>query len=133
MGIDFIDEYTLSHFIGGMIMQRLGLSRAISYSLAILYEIFENYIRVPYFGGYRCIQIKYILPIPDCKTKPDTVKNIVGDIFFYILGYELAKMISTKYMPMLPKSFIYLIPIGPFLLSLITTNIIGGTPDSELH
>ena len=131
MGIDFIDEYTLSHFLGGMIMQRMGLSRVISYSLAILYEIFENYIWVPYFGG-RCIRVKYILPILDCKTKPDTIQNIVGDIFFYILGYEFAKTISNKYIPMLPKSFIYLIPIVPLLLSLITTNIIGKTPKYEV-
>ena len=130
MGIYFIDEYTLSHFIGGMIMQRLGLSRVISYSLAILYEMFENYIYA-LVAPHACIHVKYILPIPDCKTKADTIQNIVGDMFFYILGYEFAKMISTKHIPMLPKSFIYLIPIGPLLLSLISTNIIGKTPDYE--
>ena len=131
MGINFIDEYTLSHFIAGILMQRLDLSRTISYSLAVFFEIFENYFWVPYGG--RCIHIKYILPIIDCKKKPDSITNIIGDIIFFIVGYEYAKIISIQSIPMLPKYFRIFIPIMPLLLSLITTNIIGETPDYEVH
>ena len=131
MGVKIIDNYTLSHFVGGMLMQRMGLSRPIVYSLAILYEILENYIIIKYYGG-RCISIKYILPVVDCKTKPDSLENMISDCLFYFIGYELAKLIDIKYMPMFPKNFRWLIPLGPFLLSLLTTNIIGKTPDDEM-
>ena len=131
MGLQFIDNYTLSHFVGGMLMQRMGLSRPMAYSLAILYEILENYLWVPYYGG-RCISIEYILPVVDCKTRPDSFKNIISDCLFYFIGYELAKLIDIKYIPMFPEDFRWLIPLGPFFLSLLTTNIIGKTPDDEM-
>ena len=131
MGVKFIDNYTMSHFVGGMLMQRMGLSRLMAYSLAILYEILENYLLIKYYGG-TCISIKYILPVVDCKTRPDSFKNIISDCLFYLIGYELAKLIDIKYMPMFPKNFRWLIPLGPFLLSLLTTNIIGKTPDDEM-
>ena len=77
MGIHYLDEYSLSHFIAGIILHRTNIPRLLSYGLHIFFEIFENYIYVPYFGG-RCIRIEYLLPIPDCKTIPDTTKNIIG-------------------------------------------------------
>ena len=129
MGIYFLDEYSLSHFIGGIILHRMGLPRILSYSLHILFEIFENYIYVPYFGG-RCININYILPILDCKTVPDTKKNIIGDQICFMLGYEFANQIS--FIPKLPKNSRIFIPILPLVLSMITTNIIGKTPSYEI-
>ena len=77
MGIHYLDEYSISHFIAGIILHRMNIPRLLSYGLHILFEIFENYIYVPYFGG-RCIRIEYLLPIPDCKTIPDTKKNIIA-------------------------------------------------------
>ena len=50
-----------------------------------------------------------------------------------MLGFEFAKKISIKYIPMLPNYFILFIPILPLILSLITTNIIGKTPKYEVN
>ena len=131
MGIHFFDYYSISHFIGGMILQRMDLSRVDAYSLHVFFELFENYIFVPYFGG-RCISIPYILPIVDCNTKPDSLTNMISDQIFFMLGYEFAKKISIKYIPMLPDYFKLSIPLLPLILSLITTNIIGKTPKYEM-
>ena len=132
MGKYYLDYYSFSHFIGGIILQRMGLSRIVAYSLHIFFELFENYIYVPYFKG-RCISIPYILPIVDCKTKPDSLINMISDQIFFMLGFEFAKKISIKYIPMLPNYFILFIPILPLILSLITTNIIGKTPKYEVN
>ena len=130
MGIHFFDYYSISHFIGGMILQRMDLSRVDAYSLHVFFELFENFFYVPYCKG-RCISIPYILPIVDCKTKPDSLTNMISDQIFFMLGYEFAKKISIKYIPMLPDYFKLSIPLLPLILSLITTNIIGKTPKYE--
>ena len=57
---------------------------------------------------------------------------MIGDQLWFMMGYEFARLINIKYIPMLPKYFIFMIPIGPLLLSLITTNIIGKTPKYEV-
>lgn len=129
MGIYILDEYTLSHFIGGMILHRMNIPRLIAYILHIFFEIFENYIYVPYFGG-RCINIKYILPIIDCKTVPDTTQNIISDQIFFMLGFEFSNLLKYPNLK-LPKYTWILIPILPLLLSLITTNIVGYLPTYE--
>ena len=131
MGKHFFDYFSISHFIGGMILQRMDLSRVDAYSLHVFFELFENYIFVPYFGG-RCISIKHLLPITDCKTKPDSLINMISDQIFFMIGFEFAKLINIKYIPMLPNYFILFIPILPLILSLITTNIIGKTPKYEV-
>ena len=130
MGIDFFDDYSFSHVLGGGIIQRMGISRIVAYSLSIFYELLENYIWVPYFGG-RCIN-HYIFPIVDCKTKADTIQNMIGDQISFMIGYEFAELIDEKHIPMLPKYFRIFIPILPLLLSLITTNMIGKTPEYEI-
>ena len=129
MGKDLLDVYSISHFIAGIVFHQMGLTRKEAYLLHVFFELFENYIYIPYFGG-RCINIKYILPIEDCKTYPDTFTNMLGDQLCFMLGYELVKKI--KYIPMLPKYSIYFIPIIPTLFSLITTNILGYTPKYEI-
>ena len=48
MGINYLDEYSLSHFVGGIILHRMNIPRLLSYGLHIIFEIFENYIYVPY-------------------------------------------------------------------------------------
>ena len=102
----------------------MGLSRTVAYSLHIFFELFENYIYVPYFKG-RCISVPYILPIVDCKTEPDTLINMISDQCFFMIGFEFAKNVNIKYIPILPNYFKLFIPILPLILSLITTNIIG--------
>ena len=67
MGKDFLDIYSVSHMIGGMILQRMGLSVVVANIFHVFFEFFENFIYVPYFGG-RCIKLPPILPIEDCKT-----------------------------------------------------------------
>ena len=98
MGIHFFDYYSFSHFIGGMILQRMGLSRIIAYSIHIFFELLENYIYVPYFKG-RCISIPYILPIVDCKTEPDSLINMISDQIFFMIGFEFARKIKNFVSP----------------------------------
>ena len=83
MGKHFFDYYSISHFIGGMILQRMDLSRVDAYSLHVFFELFENFFYVPYCKG-RCISIPYILPITDCKTKPDSLINMISDQIFFM-------------------------------------------------
>lgn len=132
MGKYFFDHYSISHMVGGMILQRMNLSFIHANLLHLLFEIFENYFYVKYFGG-RCIKIKYILPIIDCKTIPDTTLNIIGDQFFFIIGYLLMSKISKKDVPYLSKISLFSLPFIPLILSLITTNIIGKTPEYEIN
>tara|TARA_B100000963_G_C22557676_1_gene639776 strand:+ start:299 stop:712 length:414 start_codon:yes stop_codon:yes gene_type:complete len=129
MGINYLDEYSLSHFVGGIILHHMNIPRLVSYGLHIIFEIFENYIYVPYFGG-RCIRIEYLLPIMDCKTVPDTTKNILGDQVCFMLGYEFSNLLKYPKLKLSKYSWI-LIPILPLILSMITTNIIGKTPSYE--
>ena len=128
MGVAFIDEYSISHLVGGIILQRMKFSFIVSNILHILYEIFENYIYIPHFGK-RCISLKPLLPVEDCKTKPDTNINILSDQIFFILGYLISTNISLKIIPYLPNISIIILPFISIILSLITTNIIGYLPN----
>ena len=126
MGKDLFDYYSGSHFVGGILVQRMGLSRLVAYGLHIIFEICENYIYFSYFKE-RCVHFLYILPVVDCKTAPDTLQNMIGDQMCFMMGYEFARFIHIRYLPMFPKYFILGLPILPFVLSLITTNLIELT------
>lgn len=95
------------------------------------FELFENYIWV-YEGGY-CIKLPF-LQHKDCKTKPDTVDNMIGDTIMFILGYLFAQyIINKKYLKdinIIIKLIIILIVV-PLGYSLITTNIMGHLPKYE--
>ena len=121
MGLRSIDYFSISHFVGGMILQRMGLSRITSYSLHVFHELFENIEEVVRIR--RCISIPYILPVVDCKTEPDSVVNMISDQIFFMLGFEVANIISLKYIPVLPKYSRIFIPILALILSLMTVNI----------
>ena len=127
MGIHFIDEYTISHIIGGIILQRMRFSFLTANILHFVYEIFENHIYIPYFGK-RCINLKPLLPIEDCKTKSDTNINLLSDQLFFILGYLISSNISLKTIPYLSNIYILILPFLSLILSLLTTNIIGYLP-----
>ena len=131
MGQDFLDAFSMSHMVGGMILQRMGLSVVVANLLHAFFEFFENFIFVPYFGG-RCIKLLPILPIEDCKTNPDSILNILGDQLSFYIGYKIAEKIPEKKLPYLPSYTLILLPIIPLLLSLITTNIIGYLPKYEV-
>lgn len=128
MGVAFLDEYSISHLVGGIILQRMKISFIFANILHILYEIFENHIYIPYFGK-RCINLKPLLPVEDCKTKPDTNINIFSDQLFFILGYLISTNISLKIIPYLPNISIIILPFISIISSLITTNIIGYLPN----
>ena len=126
MGIHFIDEYTISHIIGGIILQRMRFSFITANILHFVYEIFENHIYIPYFGK-RCINLKPLLPIEDCKTKSDTNINLLSDqlfLYFRLFNHQ----ILLKTIPYLSSIYILILPFLSLILSLLTTNIIGYLP-----
>lgn len=131
MGKEVFDVYSISHLVGGMIIQRMGLSVVVANILHAFFEFFENFIYVPHFGG-RCINLPPILPIEDCKTNPDSILNMLGDQLSFYIGYKIAEKIPEKKLPYLPSYSLILLPIIPLLLSLITTNIIGYLPKYEV-
>ena len=130
MGKELLDVYSVSHMVGGMILQRMGLSVVVANLLHAFFEFFENFIYVPYFGG-RCIKLPPILPIEDCKTNPDSILNMLGDQLSFYIGYKIAEKIPEKKLPYLPSYSLIILPILPLILSLITTNIIGYLPEYE--
>ena len=122
MGKDLFDYYSVSHFVGGLLVQRMGISRWDAYGLHIIFEILENSIYLK-----RCFHIPYILPIVDCKNIPDSLKNMIGDQICFMIGYEFAKYIHIKYIPMFPKYSILSLLILPSIGSSIVTNLIELT------
>ena len=122
MGKKFIDYYSITHFIGGIILERLNISFIHSNLLHFLFEIIENYILVP-LQKRGCLSFPPILPIKDCKNEPDTKINILGDQLSFIVGF-LFSSCFLKNTSHLSKKFIYFLPLLPFISSLIMTNII---------
>ena len=122
MGKKFIDYYSITHFIGGVILEKFNIPFITSNILHFLFEIIDNYILVP-LQQRGCISLPPILPIKDCKNEADTKINILGDQLSFIIGY-LFSSYFFKNMKNIPKKYIYLLPVLPFIFSLIMTNII---------
>jgi hypothetical protein len=122
MGKKFIDYYSITHFIGGIILEKFNISFINSNILHFLFEMIENYILVP-LQKRGCISLPPILPIKDCKVDPDTKINILGDQLSFIIGY-LFSLCFLKNIKNIPEKYIYLLPLLPFISSLIMTNII---------
>jgi hypothetical protein len=131
MGVKYFDAYSPSHFFAGLTFYLLNIDFITSIILHTIFEIFENYFWVQQ-GGY-CIKLP-ILKLKDCKTKPDTIQNIIGDTISFALGYILSiYFIKKRYLENI-HIFIKLIIITiivPLGYSLITTNIIGYLPKYE--
>jgi hypothetical protein len=131
MGIKYFDAYSPSHGFGGLTFYLLGFDFVTSVILHTGFEIFENYIWVN-MGGY-CISLPF-LTHRDCKTKPDSSQNIIGDTLFFMLGYLLGQfLIRKQYLHSLHLA-LKLIIIGiivPLGYSIMTTNIIGYLPEYE--
>ena len=85
MGKKFIDYYSITHFIGGIILEKFNISFINSNILHFLFEMIENYILVP-LQKRGCIRLPPILPIKDCKVEPDTKINILDNMT--ILTFE---------------------------------------------
>lgn len=131
MGIKFFDIYSPSHALGGMTFYLLGIDIKLSIILHTFFEIFENYFWVNK-GGY-CIKLPFMRQ-KDCKTKPDSIQNIIGDTIFFILGFLIGLYLIKK--PYLENIhfFIKLMIIGlvvPLGYSVLTTNIVGYLPKFE--
>lgn len=131
MGVNYFDAYSPSHFFAGVTFYLIGIDFITGIILHTIYEIFTNYFLVKK-GGY-CIKIPF-LKIADCKTKPDSIKNIIGDTISFALGFIIAQFIIKE--PKFKNINIYIkliiilfiIPIG---YSTLTTNILGYLPDYE--
>lgn len=136
MGIELFDPYSFSHALGGITFYLLGFDLVTSFLLHTAFEIFENYIwidRENETGGY-CIKT-LLFPIEDCKTKPDSVMNIIGDTICFIFGFAILKCLKPGWTPFKNWHWIiklliigFIVPIG---YSLVTTNIIGYLPTYE--
>jgi hypothetical protein len=132
MGLKYFDAYAPSHFFGGVTFYLLGFDFISSILLHTFFEIFENYYWVQK-SGY-CIKLPPILKLEDCKTKPDSVKNIIGDTISFMLGYIFSiyfiKKAYLKNINLYLKVIIItlIVPLG---YSLITTNLLGYLPEYE--
>lgn len=122
MGKKFIDYYSITHFIGGIILEKFNIPFINSNILHFLFEMIENYILVP-LQKRGCISLPPILPIKDCKVESDTKINILGDQISFIIGYLFSSSF-LKNIKNIPEKYIYLLPLLPFISSLIMTNII---------
>jgi len=131
MGIYFFDAYSPSHAMGGLTFYLLGFDFITSVILHTSFELFENYYWI-HQGGY-CIKLPFLTQ-RDCKTKADSIMNIIGDTIFFMIGFLIGQFAIRKpYAASLHialKLFIIgiIVPLG---YSLITTNIIGYLPTYE--
>lgn len=131
MGQKFFDMYSISHAFGGVTFYLLGIDLKLSIFLHIFFELFENYFWVNK-GGY-CIKLPFMIQ-QDCKTKPDSIQNIIGDTVFFILGFLIGLYLIKKSYLQNIHFFIKLMIIGlivPLGYSVLTTNIIGYLPKFE--
>jgi hypothetical protein len=90
MGLYFMDQYSLLHFAVGIISFFWNISLLHFFILHTLFEILENTQM-----GMNIIN-KYITIWPGGKPAADSFVNILGDTFFAILGWVLAKFINDK-------------------------------------
>ena len=128
MGKKLIDAYTISHFIGGIIFERMQLSFITANGLHLFFEIFENLFWVPYHGG-RCVKLPF-LKYEDCKNQSDSFQNSVTDQMAFALGFIFSKKyLADKYY--MPKWSLIFGPLVPLVLSTIFTNIIKKNPQDE--
>ena len=147
MGQLFFDKFSMTHFVGGIILERLYISEWNANFFHLLREILEHiafYPNINYEGTIfevlfvfthkywkdeednNCIDLRPILPIEDCKSKGDSIRNIIGDQFFFMIGYKFSKQLSSEIIPYINMPLfqkIVLLPILPLILSLLMANI----------
>lgn len=128
MGKQFLDVYSITHVLAGIIFEKMGLSFCDANVLHLFYELFVNYFLLPVFGGIR-IKLPYVT-LPEIKNLPDSTINSIGDQLTFILGFLIGRhCLSNKYY--LPKWTIVFIPLVPIVLSFTFTQIIGRNFDDE--
>ena len=91
MGEKFIDKYSLLHFATGIIFYYFNISLLNSLIIHTLFEIIEN----SKFGIH--FINKYLKFWPGGKPKSDTLTNSIGDTFFFIVGWMLAKSFKNDH------------------------------------
>lgn len=89
MGEQFIDNYSLLHFVVGFIFYLLNIDLNISIILHLIFELVEN--------SKNGINILKQIPIwPGGKSKADTVVNSTSDTLFFTLGWIISYLIIGK-------------------------------------
>lgn len=90
MGQYFMDQYSLLHFAVGITSFFWNISLFHFFVLHTLFEILEN----TKTGMY--VINKYVTFWPGGKPAADSFVNILGDTFFAVLGWILAKFVNDK-------------------------------------
>lgn len=87
MGTRFADQFSLLHFAAGVVAYFFGIPFLVWVILNLLFEIAENSPQ-----GIRLINSFSFWP--GGKPYPDSLINIIGDIFFIILGWGAAYLLD---------------------------------------
>lgn len=95
MGVYFFDQYSLLHFAVGVIFYFWDFSATTTFLIHTVFEYLENTDIGIYFIN------KYLTIWPGGKPYADSLLNSIGDTFFTMLGFYLAKyldfVVSTKF------------------------------------
>jgi hypothetical protein len=92
MGTKFTDNFSILHLASGIIFYFLGFSFLKALLIHIVFEVVENN--------------KHIIKItnsfswwPGGKPESDNLTNILGDNFYFIIGWLIAYTIDKRYEP----------------------------------
>ena len=89
MGFRFMDQFSYLHFAVGIISYFWGINLKIAIIVHTIFEISEN-------TSHGMHLINNYLPFwPGKKPTRDSYINILGDTFFFIIGWISAKLIDT--------------------------------------
>lgn len=88
MGLYFTDQYSLLHFATGIIMYFWKFTALTTLILHTIFEFFENTEYGMYFINH------YFKIWPGGKQYPDSITNSLGDTFYTMIGFFLAKYVD---------------------------------------
>lgn len=90
MGVYFTDQYSLLHFSSGVIAYFFGINIWAWFLLHLLFEMIENTTT-----GVKFIDEK--IPFwPGGKRAPDSAINSIGDVFYGMVGFLIAKKLEER-------------------------------------
>jgi hypothetical protein len=88
MGYNFMDHYSLLHFAMGIVFYFWGITLKASIIIHTIFEILEN-------TKIGMLIINKFYYWPGGKTHADNLSNSIGDTFFFIIGWTLAKFFEN--------------------------------------
>ena len=96
MGLTFMDQYSLLHFAVGVIVSFWTIPLITGLLLHTIFEFIEN-TKI----GMKIIN-KYIIhpgyfSWPGGKNYADSITNNIGDTFFFIVGWYLARYLDLTF------------------------------------